>query len=108
MEALEWSPLERRELEDASWFPRRGQSFRAKETGRRRVYTFSGPEQCGGGGGGGSSWQGTAPKAITNVFAYDLDDGSVEMVMPASIVAEAHQWVRPSVFATPATCHVVY
>uniref|UniRef100_K3Y2K2 Uncharacterized protein n=1 Tax=Setaria italica TaxID=4555 RepID=K3Y2K2_SETIT len=79
-----------------------------------RGQSFSGPEQCGGGGGGGSTaeeasvaagslGQGTPPKAITNVYAYDLDDGSVEMVMPASIVTEAPHWVQPSVFATPAT-----
>ncbi|RLM55347.1 hypothetical protein C2845_PM10G21330 [Panicum miliaceum] len=111
MEALEWSPLERRELDDTSWFLCKGQSYRARDAGKRRVYTFSGPKQCGGGGSTaeGSAartlGQGTSLKSmsITNVYAYDLDDGSVEMVIPASIVTEARRWVRPCVFATPAT-----
>ena len=109
MEALEWSPLERRELDDTSWFLHEGQSYRARHAGKRRVYTFGGPKQCGGGGstaeGYGARTLGQGPwlKSITNVYAYDLDDGSVEMVIPASIVTEASRWVRPSVFATPAT-----
>ncbi|OEL19831.1 hypothetical protein BAE44_0019150, partial [Dichanthelium oligosanthes] len=32
--------------------------------------------------------QGTSLKAITNVYASDLDDGSVSMVIPASIVTK--------------------
>jgi hypothetical protein len=61
MEALEWSPLERRELDDTSWFLCKGQSYRARDAGKRRVYTFSGPKQCGG---GGSTAEGSAARTL--------------------------------------------
>lgn len=91
-----------------------------KEAGKRRAYTFKCPKQCGvpvdpfdqimEGMAMGSSrtcFTGTSGndgrlKSITNVFAYDLDDGTVEMVIPASLVTEVSHWVQPSLFATPA------
>ncbi|RLN13694.1 hypothetical protein C2845_PM09G23250 [Panicum miliaceum] len=105
VEALEWSPLERRKLDDTSWFLSKGQSFRARDAGKRRVYTFRVE-----GAGACTLGLGMSLKCITNVYAYDLDDGSVEMVIPASIVTEARRWVRPCVCAAPATSHdpVVY
>ncbi|CAL5049710.1 unnamed protein product [Urochloa decumbens] len=101
MEELEWSPLERRELDDASWFLCKGQSFRAKEAGKRRVYTFDGPEQCGSKAEASVVvGRSLGLNSVANVYAYDLDDGSVEMVIPESIVKEESHWVRPNVFAS--------
>jgi len=119
IEAMEWSQLDDRELDDTSWFLCKGQSFRVKDAGRRRVYTFSGPKQWsvpmdsyeqttnGMAMGSTACFTGTSGhdvglKSITNVYAYDLDDGTVEMVIPASLVTEVCHWVQPSMFATTA------
>jgi hypothetical protein len=119
IEAVEWSQLDDRELDDTSWFLCKGQSFRVKDAGRRRVYTFSGPKQWsvpmdsyeqttnGMAMGSTACFTGTSGhdvglKSITNVYAYDLDDGTVEMVIPASLVTEVCHWVQPSMFATTA------
>ncbi|KAL6603535.1 hypothetical protein ACP70R_043896 [Stipagrostis hirtigluma subsp. patula] len=90
MESLEWLPMEDWELDGTSWFLCKGQSFRVKDAGKRKVYTFS----CASGH--------DPLESITNVYSYDLDDGTVEMVIPASIVTEVRHWIRPCVFATPA------
>lgn len=42
MAELEWSPMERRELDDTSWLLRKGQSFRVKDPGKRKVYVLDG------------------------------------------------------------------
>nr|CAB3471358.1 unnamed protein product [Digitaria exilis] len=82
MAELEWAPMERRELDDTSWFLRKGQSFRAKDPGKRRVYVFGGGSTAAEASVAGGS---SGIKSITNVYGYDLDDGSDEMVIPASI-----------------------
>ncbi|CAN6192997.1 unnamed protein product [Urochloa humidicola] len=111
--ALEWSRLDDRELDDTSWFLSKGQSFRVKERGKRRVYAFSGPQQCSDSMDSckqcsnstavisTTCFTGRLGQSITNVYAYDLDDGTVEMVIPASLVTEVCHWVQPSIFATP-------
>lgn len=120
IEAMEWSQMDDRELDDTSWFLCKGQSFRVKDAGRRRVYTFRGPKQLDScqrittdgmamgssstacftrtGTSGHDDWL----KSIRNVYAYDLDDGTIEMVIPASLVTEVCHWVQPSMFATTA------
>ncbi|KAJ1267444.1 hypothetical protein BS78_07G056300, partial [Paspalum vaginatum] len=110
MEALEWSLLDDRELDDTSWFLCKGQSFRAKEAGKRKVYTFGRPKNCTGSAVEAtttasclsSTFRHEIFKSITNICAYDLDDGTVDMVIPASVVTEVRHWVQPSIFATPA------
>ncbi|XP_062234202.1 uncharacterized protein LOC133931353 [Phragmites australis] len=115
MEVLDWSPLSDWELDGTSWFLRKGQSFRVKEAGKRKVYTFDGPKQSTKSASessnsavkvttyfSGTSGHDETLKSITNIYAYDLDDGTVEMVIPASIVTEARHWVQPGIFATPA------
>ncbi|XP_020174410.1 uncharacterized protein [Aegilops tauschii subsp. strangulata] len=104
MEALAWSPLDDQELEDTSWFLSQGQSIRVKEEGRRKVYTFH-PRGRGNlateSSDGWTITSGPATlKTITNIYAYDLVAGTVETVIPASIVTEVSCWVRPSTFAT--------
>nr|CAB3468931.1 unnamed protein product [Digitaria exilis] len=96
---LEWSPMERRELDDTRWFFRKGQSFRAMDPGKRRVYVFGGGSTAAEASVAGGS---SGLKSTTNVYGYDLDDAPVEMVIPASIVTEGCRWVRPSVLATSA------
>ncbi|XBH87811.1 hypothetical protein VPH35_075200 [Triticum aestivum] len=111
MEALEWSPLDGQELDDTSWFLCKGQSIRVKEEGKRKVYTFN-PIQCSGsvtesshGKKATTYFTSTSGppslKTITNIYAYDLVSGTVETVIPASIVTEVRRWIQPSMFATP-------
>uniref|UniRef100_A0ACD5UHT3 Uncharacterized protein n=1 Tax=Avena sativa TaxID=4498 RepID=A0ACD5UHT3_AVESA len=105
MEALEWSPLDGQELDDTSWFLCKGQSIRVKEEGKRKVYTF-GPRRCNDsvtessdGTNGTICFTGTSGpptlKTITNIYAYDLVAGTVEAVIPTSIVTEVRRWVQP-------------
>uniref|UniRef100_A0ACD5UHG8 Uncharacterized protein n=1 Tax=Avena sativa TaxID=4498 RepID=A0ACD5UHG8_AVESA len=110
-EALEWSPVDDTELRDSSWFLYRGRSFRVREEGKRRVYTFY-PSQ----------WGGSTPidaessrkrkvahnksmhpreKSITNIYMHDLEDGVVRTVLPTSIVTEARHWLQSGVFGGP-------
>jgi hypothetical protein len=109
VEALEWSPMDDAELDDTSWFLRKGQSLQARDAGKRKVYTL---KRSGSIGSHKQTSNGMRPqalgtssgqeesKSITNIYAYDLDDGTVEMLIPASLVTEACHWVRPSMFAT--------
>ena len=110
MEALKWSPLDGQELDDTSWFLCKGQSMRVKEQGKRKVYTFD-PRQCIGSvtehsDGTKATVYFTATsgpptlKTITNIYAYDLVAGTVETVIPTSIVTEVRRWIQPSMFAT--------
>lgn len=111
MEALEWSPLDGQELDETSWFLCKGQSIRVKEEGERKVYTFY-PRRCSGsvtessdGTNATMYFTGTSGpatlKTITNIYAYDLVAGTVETVIPTSIVTEVRRWVQPGIFATP-------
>ncbi|WVZ94935.1 hypothetical protein U9M48_040761, partial [Paspalum notatum var. saurae] len=98
MEALEWSLLDDQELDDTSWFLCKGHSFRAKEAGKRKVYTFGRPKHCIGSVEAttascfSSVFRHEIFKSITNIYAYDLDNGTVDMVIPASVVTEL--WKR--------------
>ncbi|KAE8774461.1 hypothetical protein D1007_53166 [Hordeum vulgare] len=105
MEVLAWSPLDNQELDDTSWFLSQGQSICAKEEGGRKVYTFH-PRGRGSSATESSDGRTITPgpatlKTITNIYAYDLVAGTVETLIPASIVTEVSCWVRPSTFATP-------
>lgn len=106
LQAMEWSLLDDRELDNTSWFLCKGQSYRVKEEGKRRVYLF-GPNKCAGSIVNGTevatftgSLGPSTLKSITNIYAYDLVDETVETVIPASIVTEVHRWILPSTFAT--------
>ncbi|CAM0909578.1 unnamed protein product [Alopecurus aequalis] len=111
MEALEWSLLDGQKLDDTSWFLCKGQSIRVKEEGKRKVYTFD-PRHCSGlvtesSDGKKETMYFTSTsglpslKTITNIYAYDLVAGTVETVIPASIVTEVRRWIQPSIFASP-------
>ncbi|EAZ38192.1 hypothetical protein OsJ_22543 [Oryza sativa Japonica Group] len=106
LQAMEWSLLDDRELDNTSWFLCKGQSYHVKEEGKRRVYLF-GPNKCAGSIVNGTevatftgSLGPSTLKSITNIYAYDLVDETVETVIPASIVTEVHRWILPSTFAT--------
>lgn len=116
VKALEWSSLDDGELDNTSWFLWKGQSFRVSEEGKRKVYTF-GPDQCKPpmtsvtDSSTTMNWitystGGSKLKSITNIYVYDLVDGTVEMVIPASIVTEVRGWVQSSTFATPAILNI--
>uniref|UniRef100_A0A0D9WTT8 KIB1-4 beta-propeller domain-containing protein n=1 Tax=Leersia perrieri TaxID=77586 RepID=A0A0D9WTT8_9ORYZ len=102
LEAMKWSVLGDRELDNTSWFLCKGQSYRVKEEGKRRVYLF-GPNICAESlvsvkkDSNGievctyiftGSLEPATSKSITNIYAYDLFDETAEMVIPASIVTE--------------------
>ncbi|KAM0912569.1 hypothetical protein ACQ4PT_012726 [Festuca glaucescens] len=111
MEALEWSPLDGQELDDTSWFLCKGQSIHVKEEDGRKVYTFD-QRRCSGSVVESSDGRKATMcitdtlgpptlKNITNIYAYNLVAGTVEIVIPTSIVMEVRRWVQPGIFATP-------
>ncbi|XP_006657312.1 uncharacterized protein LOC102707132 [Oryza brachyantha] len=113
LQSMEWSLLDDGELDNTSWFLCNGQSYRVKEEGKRKVYLFGSEYSADSMVSVKKDLNGievatyltvslgpATLKSITNIYAYDLVDETVETVIPASIVTEVHRWIQPSIFAT--------